>query len=93
MQNYFLFREGAYNLTSDNKIFVNIDKVVPAAKKMLNTIIRIQMSKRFSEGEKYVKENFIWTNEMEIIANKLKEVNKTLNGTVVSTLAEKLLKD
>ena len=60
---------------------------------MLNTIIRIQMSKRFSEGEKYVKENFIWTNEMEIIANKLKEVNKTLNGTVVSTLAEKLLKD
>ena len=93
MQNYFLFREGAYNLTSDNKIFVNIDKVVPAAKKMLNTIIRIQMSKRFSEGEKYVKENFIWTNEMEIIANKLKEVNKTLNGTVVSALAEKLLKD
>lgn len=93
MQNYFLFKEGAYNLTSDNKIFVNIDKVVPAAKKMLNTIIRIQMSKRFSEGEKYVKENFIWTNEMEIIANKLKEVNKTLNGTVVSTLAEKLLKD
>ena len=93
MQNYFLFREGAYNLTSDNKIFVNIDKVVPAAKKMLNTIIRIQMSKRFSEGEKYVKENFIWTNEMEIIANKLKEVNKTLNGMVVSTLAEKLLKD
>ncbi len=93
MQNYFLFREGAYNLTSDNKIFVNIDKVVPAAKKMLNTIIRIQMSKRFSEGKKYVKENFIWTNEMEIIANKLKEVNKTLNGTVVSTLAEKLLKD
>ena len=28
---------------------------------------------------------------MEIIANKLKEVNKTLNGRVISTLAEKLL--
>ena len=93
MQNYFLFKEGAYNLTKENKIFVNIDKVVPAAKKMLNTIIRVQMSKSFLEGEKYVKENFVWTGEMEIIANKLKEVNKTLNGTVISPLADKLLCD
>lgn len=93
MQNYFLFKEGAYNLTKENKIFVNIDKVVPAAKKMLNTIIRVQMSKSFLEGEKYVKENFVWTDEMEIIANKLKEVNKTLNGTVISPLADKLLCD
>ena len=93
MQNYFLFKEGAYNLTKENKIFVNIDKVVPAAKKMLNTIIRVKMSKSFLEGEKYVKENFVWTDEMEIIANKLKEVNKTLNGTVISPLADKLLCD
>ena len=93
MQNYFLFKEGAYNLTKENKIFVNIDKVVPAAKKMLNTIIRVQMSKSFLEGEKYVKENFVWTDEMEIIANKLKEVNKPLNGTVISPLADKLLCD
>ena len=51
------------------------------------------MSKSFLEGEKYVKENFVWTGEMEIIANKLKEVNKTLNGTVISPLADKLLCD
>ena len=51
------------------------------------------MSKSFLEGEKYVKENFVWTDEMEIIANKLKEVNKTLNGTVISPLADKILCD
>lgn len=92
MQNYFLFNEGAYELTEDNKIRVNIDKVVPAAKKMLDIIIKVQMSGDFSEGEKYVNDNFIWTNEMEIISKKLKEVNKTLNGKVVSTLADELLK-
>lgn len=93
MQNYFLFNEGAYELTSDNKIHVNIDKVVPAAGKMLDTIIKVQMSGDFSAGEKYVNDNFIWTENMEIIANKLKEINKTLNGRVISTLADELLKD
>ena len=91
MQNYFLFNEGAYNLTSDNKIHVNIDKVVPAAHKMLEKIIEVQLSGDFSQGEKYVKDNFVWTNEMEIIAAKLKEVNKTLNGKVTAALADKLL--
>ena len=93
MQNYFLFNEGAYNLTEDNKIHVNIDKVVPAAYKMLEKIIKVQLSGDFSQGENYVKENFVWTDEMEIIAKKLKEINKTLNGRVISTLADKLLEE
>ncbi len=91
MQNYFLFKEGAYNLTEDNKIHVNIDKVVPAARKMLEQIIEVQMSGDFSKGEEYVKTNFVWTDEMEIIAQKLREINKTLNGRVISPLADKLL--
>lgn len=93
MQNYFLFKEGAYNLTTDNKIHVNIDKVVPAAYKMLEKIIHVQLSGDFKEGENYVLSNFIWTDEMEIIANKLKEVNKTLNGRVIAALQDKLLTD
>ncbi len=92
MQNYFLYNEGAYELTKDNKIHVNIDKVVPAAAKMLDKIIQVQMSGNFSEGEKYVFENFVWTDEMQIIAEKLKEINKTLNGKVVSPLADELIK-
>ena len=93
MQNYFLHKEGAYILDEDNKIHVNIDKVVPAAKKMLETIIQVQMSGDFSVGEKYVLDNFVWTDEMEIISKKLKEINKTLNGRVISTLADKLLNE
>ena len=59
---------------------------------MLAEIIRIQIDGDFQKAEKYVKDNFVWTENMEIIAQKLQKVNKTLNGTVESKLAEKLLK-
>ena len=91
MQNKYMYDRGAYNLTSDDKIHVNIEKVVPAAKEMLSEIIRIQIDGDFDKAEKYVKENFVWTNEMEIIAQKLQKVNKTLNGTLETELADKLL--
>lgn len=93
MQNKYFAERGAYELTKDGKIHVNIDKVVPIAKEMLTEIVRIQIAGDFEKAEKYVNNNFIWTENMEIIAQKLQKVNKTLNGTVESKLAEKLLKD
>ena len=43
MQNKYMFDNGGYKLTEENKILVNIDKVVPIAKKMFSEIIRIQI--------------------------------------------------
>lgn len=92
MQNKYFAERGAYNLTKDGKIHVNIDKVVPIAQEMLKEIIRIQIDGDFKKAEKYVTDNFVWTENMEIIAKKLQKVNKTLNGSVESKLADKLLK-
>ena len=72
MQNYYFFKRGGYKI-KDGKIFVNIDKVVSCAKEMLKEIIRIQIDIDFEKGEKYVKENFIWTYKMNLIAKKLKK--------------------
>ena len=58
---------------------------------MLAEIVRVQLSRDFATGEKYVKDNFVWTDEMELIAKKLKEIDKSLNGTVVSQLADSLI--
>ena len=77
----------------DGKIHVNIDKVVPIAKEMLSEIIRIQIEGDFDKAEKYVLDNFIWTDNMELIAQKLQKVSKSLNGRTESELAEKLLND
>lgn len=93
MQNKYFAERGAYDITSDGKIHVNIDKVVPIAKEMLAEIVRIQIDGDFDKAEKYVKDNFIWTENMELIAKKLQKVNKTLNGRTESELAEKLLNE
>ena len=92
MQNKYFAERGAYEII-DGKIHVNIDKVVPIAKEMLAEIIRIQIEGNFDKAEKYVLDNFIWTDNMELIAQKLQKINKTLNGQTESELAEKLLKE
>ena len=92
MQNKYFAERGAYDII-DGKIHVNIDKVVPIAKEMLSEIVRIQIEGDFDKAEKYVLDNFVWTDNMELIAQKLQKVSKTLNGRTESELAEKLLKE
>ena len=93
MQNKYFFDRGVYEITPEGKIHVDIDKVVPTAKEMLAEIIRIQIDGDFDKAEKYVQDNFFWSPEMELIAEKLREVNKTLNGTLETELADKLLSE
>ena len=90
MQNYYLFKRGAYDI-KDGKIHVNIDKVVPAANEMLAEIVRVQIDDDFAKGEKYVMDNFAWTEEMQLIGEKLQKISKELNGRLETELADKLL--
>ena len=92
MQNKYFAERGAYDII-DGKIHVNIDKVVPIAKEMLSEIVRIQIDGDFNKAEKYVLDNFVWTDNMELIAQKLQKISKTLNGRTESELAEKLLNE
>ncbi len=91
MQNYYFLKEGAFTIDMKGVLTVNIDKMIPTAKKMLEEIIRIQVDGDFAKGEKYVLDNFIWTNQMDVMAENIKRVSKTLNGKVESPLADKLL--
>ena len=93
MQNKYMFDNGGYILTDNNKIFVNTDKVVPIAKQMLSEIIRIQINGNFEQARNYIEKNFVWTAQMEIIAQKLQKVSKTLNGKLETKLADYLLKE
>lgn len=91
MQNKYFIENGAIELTADGKIHVNIDKMIPTAKKMLSEIVRIQIDGDFAKGERYVLDNFAWTDEMETISQKLKEIDKNLNGRTEAPLAKMLL--
>jgi len=91
MQNYYFLKEGALEINNDGILTVHIEKMIPAARKMLEKIIRIQIDGDFEKGEKYVLDNFQWTKEMDIMAEKLKKVSKSLNGRVEEPLAQSLL--
>lgn len=91
MQNYYFLKEGALSISEDGVLTVNIEKMIPTAQKMLKEIIRIQIDGNFDNGEKYVLNNFKWTKEMDLIAEKIKKVSKSLNGRVEEPLAQKLL--
>jgi hypothetical protein len=91
MQIKYFADRGGYEITKDGKIHVNIEKVVPIAKEMLSEIIRIQIDGDFNKAEKYVNDNFVWTDNMELIGHKIQKVSKTLNGTLETELADKLL--
>lgn len=92
MQNYYFIKEGAITISPEGILDVNMEKMVPTAKKMLEEIIRVQISGDFATGEKYVLDNFVWTPEMDKMAENIKSVSKTLNGKVESPLADELLK-
>lgn len=91
MQNKYFAERGGYEITPEGKIHVNIDKAVAIAKEMLAEIVRIQIDGDFNKAEKYVLDNFVWTDNMELIAQKLQKVSKSLNGRLETELADKLL--
>ena len=90
MQNYYLFKKGAYEI-KEGKIHVNIEKVVAGAFDMLKEIVRVQIDDEFAKAEKYVNDYFVWTDEMQLIGDKLQELNKELNGKLETELADKIL--
>lgn len=93
MQTKYLLEKGAINIDEDGFIHIEHEKVIPTARKMLEEIIRIQLSRDFLKAERFVLDNFVWTDGMKKIAKKIREINKTLNGKVEQTLADKLFEE
>ena len=91
MQINYLMREGAVSVNNDGKVVIDLDKSVKAAQKMLKDIIEIQLSGDINKAEKFVNDNFIWNEDMEKIAAKLRSIDNELNGQTIAPLAKKLL--
>lgn len=91
MQLHYLQKEGAVWLNKDDKVVIHPDKSVLAAQKMLKEIVEIQMSGDINKAEKFVNDNFIWDENCEKIAAKLRITDNELNGQIVAPLAKELL--
>lgn len=92
MQAYFFIKEGALSVSKDGIINIDIDKMIPTANKMLTEIIEVQLSQDFATGENFINKYFKWTNEIDAVSKKLKEIDKSLNGKLETPLADFLCK-
>ncbi len=92
MQAYFFISEGAISISEDGIIDIDIDKMIPTANKMLTEIIDVQLSQDFNKGENFINKYFNWTEEIDKISKKLKSIDNSLNGVVVTPLADLLCK-
>ena len=92
MQTKYFLDHGAVSVDENGLIHVDIAKVVPTAMKMLEEIVRIQIDRDFNKAEDYINRNFVWTDEMERVAKKLRTTDLELNGRVEYPLADELLK-
>lgn len=93
MQAFFFIKEHAINISPDGIINVDIEKMIPAAYKMLTEIIEVQLSQDFNRGEKFINDYFNWTQDIEAVSKKLREIDKSLNGMIITPLADYLLKN
>ena len=66
--------------------------MIPTARKMLTEIIEVQLSQDFSRGEKFINDYFHWTDDINRVSVKLKEIDKSLNGMIETPLADFLTK-
>ena len=90
MQAYFFIKERAIKVDYNGIIDVDIEKTVPTARKMVTEIIEVQLSQDFSKGEEFINKYFHWTNEIEAVSKKLREIDKSLNGKIETPLADYL---
>lgn len=90
MQCKYLKDNGAYEILDNGKIYINVDKVVPACQKMLKEIIRIQADGDYDAAKEFINKNFVWTDDMEYVSQILQKNQSALNGEIDAPLADDL---
>ncbi len=90
MQAKYMEDNGVYKLNKNGQLDVDIEKVIPTTKKMLEEVIRIQIDDDYQAAEDFVEKYFVWTPTMQHVATKLQNSSSAINGTVKAPLADYL---
>lgn len=93
MQHNYFIKEGAIEVDDSGKMKINYEKVTPAAQKMFNKIIRLQLDGSILDVQEYISDNAFWSAELEKLSKNVRDIDKVLNSYVTAPLADKLMQE
>ena len=88
-----LLTEKAIKLNDENKLEFDFEKIKATTKKMMTEVIRIQIDNNFKQAKEYVEKWFDWTNDIEKVAQIIRNNSRMLNGYIDAPLAEEFLQE
>ena len=86
-----MFTEKAMMLDVENKLVFDFEKVKNTAKQMMSEAIRLQLDSNVQNAKEYIDKWFVWTDEINTIAEIIKKHSKKLNGYLQEPLADLML--
>ena len=86
-----MLTEGAIKFEKEKLVF-DFDKVIKTAKTMMAEVVRLQLDANVKKAGDYVDKWFVWSKEIEAIAEIIKKYSKALNGYIITPLADEFLK-
>ncbi len=86
-----MLTEKAIELLDDTRLKFNFDKIQEVTKQMLAEVVRLQIDGKIKKAEEYINKWFVWTDEINAVAEKIKMYSKTLNGYLITPLADKFM--
>jgi len=91
MQINFLLKEKAISIDKNGIVDIDFEKIIPATKKMLDKIIRVQIEDKAEVAGKYVREYNVWSKPIQSVAKNIQRYDNALNGKYETPLADKIM--
>jgi hypothetical protein len=88
---YRMLHEKAIILDKDTKLTFDFDKIKKLTKTMLAEVVRLQIDGNVKKAEEYINKWFVWSDEVERIAEVIRSYNKRLNGYLEEGFADLLM--
>ena len=88
-----LLTEKAIIINDENKLYFDFEKIKNTTKEMMKEVVRIQIDNKFANAKQYVEKWFVWSDEINKVAEIIKSQSKMLNGYIDAPLAYEFLNE
>lgn len=75
----------------DGRLSFDFEQVKKTAKNMMSDAVRLQLDASVSKAKEYIDKWFVWNEILEKVAETIKKHSKTLNGYLITPLADAFL--